>query len=102
MNLSPIERIAQSVEEWGDGWRFLFNPDDHGRRARLSRNNADSEKIVIEIEIHQDFNDTYVFTLTRCQTYDGSWQNVSFSVRNPINRKALDYINSQIDGLERL
>lgn len=97
MTLSPIEQIAQDIEDWGDGWRFVWNPDDHGWRARLIRKHEDSDDINIEIEIIQDGVQHFVYVQTSTKGKSFGWVNVSTSVRNPITRKALDHINRTLD-----
>ena len=94
---SPIEQIAQAIEDWGDGWRFLYNPDDHGRRARLNR--ALSINVDVEIEIIVQGGEFYVFAHDSVRRDGAPWETVSFSARNPVNRRALDYINQQLDEL---
>jgi hypothetical protein len=96
-NLSPLEQIAQTVADWGDGWRFLMDPDSHGRRARLVRDPFDF--VVVELELAMDGNERFLHALCRSQTNDGRWWNVSVPVRNPINRKAIEYINAELDAL---
>lgn len=100
MTLSPIETIAQDIEDWGDGWQFYLNPEDNGRRVRIARCPGDDENIMIEIEIFKQHN-TY-FVHAGCTVYgpDKRWRAVSVSVRNPTTRKALDEINRRLDVLE--
>jgi len=57
--LSFIEQIAQDIEGWGEGWRWLYNPDDHGKRARINR--AHSIDVDVEIEIDDQTGWFYVF-----------------------------------------
>lgn len=98
-HFSAIELIAQDIEEWGDGWRFLYNPDDGGRQARLVRSH--SMTLDMEIEIHSREDGYFVFVASHVRNdARGGWQTVSCSVRNPLNRKALDYINAELDKLE--
>lgn len=100
MHLSVIEQIAQDIEDWGDGWRFMWNPDDHGRRARLSiRPFDDKDNIRIEIAIHIDGGQYFVFIGCDVVGNDGRWTTVSASVRNPVIRKALDEINRRLDAM---
>lgn len=97
---SAIEVLAESIEAWGDGWRFLWNPDDHGRRARIVRNQDDD--IRIEIEIHDEQGTYYVFAGCSVRCKDGHWENVSVALRNPTIRKTLDHINHVLDQLETM
>lgn len=99
--LSPIEQIAQDIEDWGDGWRFMGSPDDRGRRARLLRWHDDEQKIRIEIEIALDGAYSYVHIKCSVRMTDGHWENVSVSVRNAATRKALDEINRRLDVLDQ-
>jgi hypothetical protein len=96
---SPIEQIAQDVEEWGEGWGFLYNPDDGGFRARLVRSHSTTLDIEIEIHHQRDPEDYFVFVAGHVKYDKGPWQTVSCSVRSPTNRKAIEYINAEIDAL---
>lgn len=102
MTLSPIEQIAQSIEDNGDGWRFLWNPDDKGRRARLVSEHEEGRDIQVEISIECEQDVYYVLVRTQVRMRDGHWETVSASVRNPITRRALDEINRRLDGLEEV
>ena len=95
--LSFIEQIAQDIEGWGEGWRWLYNPDDHGKRARINR--AHSIDVDVEIEIDDQTGWFYVFARQFVRRDGAPWETVSFSARNPVNRRALDYINQQLDEL---
>jgi hypothetical protein len=95
---SDVEAIAANVEDWGDGWRFLFNPDDRGTRARLCR--AYSPTLDFEIEIAEHDGEYFVHIAGHNRGSDGQWTTVSASVRNPLNRKAIDYINERLDALD--
>ena len=99
IQLSRLEQIAQDVESWGDGWKWLWNPDDHGNRARLIRQH--SPEIDIEVEIVSEPNWFGVFVKTLVSTPDQGRraETVSCNVRNDVTRKALDYINAQLDEL---
>ncbi len=92
---SRIEQIANDIDGWGEGWRFLYDPESRGRRARIVRSH--SLNIDIEIEMHMENTESLVFAGCQVCGSDGQWQAVSVSVRNPTNRKALDYINEQLD-----
>lgn len=101
MEFSPIEKIAESIEAWGDGWRFMWNPDDHGRRARITR--EQSAEVRVEMEIHHQPSEGYfLFACAAVFSDRHGWTNVSISLRNPVNRKAIDYINAELDKLERV
>jgi hypothetical protein len=99
--LSAVEQIAQDIEDWGDGWLFLWDPDDRGDRARLSRWHEDKDDIRIELEIYVENGVHFVFAGCEVRGGDGGWTPVSVSVRNPITRKALDHINARLDEIER-
>jgi hypothetical protein len=98
---SAIEQIAHDVEAWGEGWRFLYNPDDGGFRARLVRSHSVSLDVEIEIHHQRDPEDYFVFVASYVTYNKGPWKMVSCSVRSPINRKAIAYINTKIDELAR-
>lgn len=101
LTLSPIETLAQEIEDWGDGWRFFINPSDGGRRARLTLNHkGDEDRIRTDIEIIDNGTTHSVYVVTSVLTERFGWTNVSSSVRNPITRKALDHINAVLDGME--
>lgn len=98
-DLSAIEQIAQGVEAWGEGWKFLYNPDDRGKRARIVRPFA--ENIDIEIEIVDEPGSYGVFLKTDVFNSAFGWATVSCNTRNERTRKALDYINAELDAMEQ-
>lgn len=90
-----ISAIVSEVSENGDGWRFLENPEDRGRRARLSRLHSDD--IVIELEVALDGTIPFVHGIARVRMKDGYWENVSISLRNEATRRAIDALNAALD-----
>lgn len=103
MTFSDVELIAFDVEAWGEGWRFLYDPESRGQVARLARYDERNADLCVEIEIRRPLfagEPYFVFVSTSLGRRDGRWERVSTSVRNPSTRRALEFINRRLDALE--
>lgn len=95
--LTPIEQIAETVAGWGDGWEWLCDPS--GRRATLRR--AVKDIAFVRIVVRMDGNYPFVEIETEgVSRRDQRIVPIPSSLRDPLTRKALDYINAQLDTLE--
>ena len=94
---TALERIADEIESWGDGWRRVHgDPGALDRRLILVRRVSDDVRTEIEIQRHD--NSWFMFTHSTVER--PNYAMTSFSVRNITNRRAIDYINEQLDALE--
>lgn len=97
--LSPIEQIAQAVADSDDEWKWLCDPS--GRRATLRR--AIADVAIVRIVVRMDGEYPFVEIETEgISRRDQRAYAIPSSLRDPATRKALDYINAQLDALQAL
>lgn len=93
-----LESIADELESWGDGWRRIHGePSDRDRRLTIFRQSSDD--IRTEIMVHLEAGQWFVFVCSILERPRYSFS--SFSIRNPANRRALDYVNRVLDKLDQ-
>lgn len=95
-----LEQIADELESWDDGWgRIHGDPRELDRRLTMFRRFGDENDLRTELTIAK-VNSRYY--LHGCGYVDGRgrYSCVSISLRNDVNRKAIDYINRMLDEAE--